>query len=105
MYLLGITEIPEVLPTLLQKLERLDLSCNSLNDQSFPASFRSLVSLIELNLNSNLLTMLPPVIQGLQKLQRLYLGMRINTVTWVFVFDLVKLRLSIVDRGQIMPRS
>ena len=70
----GIQDIPEQLPGILHKLERLDLSCNSLNESSFPPSFKSLTTLIEINLNSNLLTSLPPMFTALHRLQRLYLG-------------------------------
>ena len=59
---------------MLLRLERLDFSCNSLNDQSFPPSFERLTNLVELNLNNNLLTVVPKAILSLRKIQRMYIG-------------------------------
>jgi len=70
----GIAEIPEKLPHALVNLQRLNLSCNMLTEESFPESFKYLTTLLELNLTSNSLTTIPSCILALSRLQRLYLG-------------------------------
>ena len=65
----------------LERLERLDLSHNRLNDEAFPANFQKLKHLHELNVHDNKLTALPKGVKRLKDLSRLKIGHNKLTAT------------------------
>lgn len=87
-------------------LERLDVSNNKLDEDSFPNVFKKLEKLVELNVQKNNLTVLPPVVKRLKELRRLKLGNNKLSST-EGIEKLKKLQILLLDSNYIesLPRD
>jgi Leucine-rich repeat (LRR) protein len=103
---LQLSKLQEDFIACLKELEKLDLAFNKLNDESFPNSFKKLEKLIELNLENNNITVLPPVLKRAKELKRLKLGYnKLATTEGLTKFK--KLQILLLDGNQLesVPRD
>lgn len=97
---LCLKSIPENLTDRLVVLEKLDLSNNQLSDGSLPESMKRLEHLVELNLNTNNFTKVPPALKKLKSLSRLDLSE--NSIDSLNGLDkLRKIQILVVDNNKL----
>lgn len=97
---LQLSEVPTEITDQLHLLEKLDLSDNKLNDDSFPSNMRNLTKLFELCAHNNYLTHVPKTLTRLRNLTRLKLGSN-KLTTLEGVEKLKKLTMLVLDSNEI----
>ena len=103
---LNLAKLSEDVVTPLDSLERIDLSCNRLNEDSLPTSFQKLKSIKEVDLTHNKLAVIPRYVKRLRELARLKLGQnRIASIEGVE--KMKRLQVLMLQENQIeyLPRE
>ena len=103
---LKLTKLNDDVIAPLEALERIDLSSNRLNEDSFPASFQKLKSIKEVDLTHNKLAVIPRHVKRLRELTRLKLAQnRIASIEGVEKMKRLQVLMLQENQVEYLPRE